>query len=346
MENFCVVPEDRRYWVVRSEKGTFLQHFLTHRVAAIGHLDDLGFKSTNGKAFTANWATITERLIDRFERLEESRRSGFSIASQAKTFVEEIQVGDWVIAPSGDIVAIGRVESHAYLDTNPLYAKNSNGFDVEMPFGLRRNVAWGARIVRGELSSPLRRSMAANQTVFNVDEHWESIYHALFGSFLRGDTLYFTARLKSDSAINNIDVTSFLSVLTDIEVMARGFDAGLEVETFESFLKQYRESGSLSLTTKAEFYSPGDIWVQLVGSGLIAAKSYGWVPIAVLAYNMLFGNKKKGMDGVLDLKTRQRLWGLVIDRMEKRGTNAAIENMQISQPAKGGELLSEPDKKQ
>jgi len=119
----------------------------------------------------------------------------------------------------------------------------------------------------------------------------------------------------------------------------------LQTENFESFLSHYRADGSLSLTTKAEFYSPGDIWVQLIGDGLATAKTYGWVPIAVLAYNMLFGNSKKGMDGVVDLKTRQRLWGLVIDRMQRRGADRAIENMKISPPNKGQELLDDQGKK-
>jgi len=344
MGNFCVVPEERSYWAIRCEKGAFLRHFTVNGIVAIGHLDDLNLPSTKGRPFVAEWETIKQQLIHRFNDLDESPRSAYLVASQAKTFVENIKEGDWILALGAEMAVVGRVSSPSYVDKDPVYEKNANGFDAEMSFNLRRSVKWGPAIRRDEFSGALRRSLAANQTIFNLDEHWESIYHALYGSFYRDDILYFSARITTKSLVNNIDITSFLSILSDIEVLSLGLNNGINNKNFNDYFSEYYEKGQLSLTTKAEFHSPGDIWVQLAGQSLSAIKDFSWVPIAVTAYNMVFGNKKKGMDGVVDLQTRQKIWDIVLERMKSRDASRAVKNMGVIQPNKDVRDLEEGDK--
>lgn len=339
MENFCFVPESRRYWVIRSEKGRFLNNFREHGLVAIGHLDDLDLPSSNGSPFKADWATLRQQLIQRFEALDQSRRSAYSVAYQSKAFVEDIKEDDWVVVPSGNVVAVGRVAGPAKIEKESLFAKDSLGNDVELKYDLRREVSWGPLLYRGELSSPLRRSLAANQTLFNIDGHWEALHHAMYGAFARADTLYLTARLTSDSAYSNIDVITFLSIFTDIEVVAKGLSEGLVYENFDATLHRMGSEGRLSLTTKAEFYSPGDVWVQLVNQLGAPLHAGSWIMVAVTAYNMVFGNSKKGWDGVLDLDTRHKIRDIILRRIEQKFAARAIKNLGAIQPSKNTDDL-------
>ncbi|TAM57524.1 MAG: hypothetical protein EPN49_14805 [Rhodanobacter sp.] len=342
MEDFCIVPESRRYWVIRSERGVYLEHFLEHGFVAIGHLDDLNLKPTDRRPFETNWPTVRERLLARFESLGLKRRSAFAVVSQAKSFVDDIKEDDWVLVPGTSRIAVGRIVSPAFLDNETSYSRDEHGTELEMSFNLRRDVVWGPSLWRRELSSPLRRSLVANQTVFNVDEHWEAIYHALFPVFQRGEKLYFTAKLTSEAPVSNLDITAFLSLLSDIEVLSKGLQEGIDATNFDEYFRKYRERNELTLTTKAEFYSPGDIWVELLTQTIPAIKEFGWMPFAAMAYNMLFGNKKKGMDGVVDLKTRQRIWAILLDRIESRGAGIAMKNMGVDTPTKKVASLSAP----
>src|SRR5690348_6093856 len=134
MEDFAVVPEGRRYWVIRSERGVYLEHFLQNDFIAVGHLDDLHLQPTDGKPFNGDWPTLRERLIKRFEQLDLKRRSAYSVISQAKVFVDEIKGDDWVLVPGSSRIAVGRIASAAFLDKETSYSRDERGLELQMTF--------------------------------------------------------------------------------------------------------------------------------------------------------------------------------------------------------------------
>ncbi|MEJ2043237.1 MAG: hypothetical protein P8X74_01075 [Reinekea sp.] len=106
-------------------------------------------------------------------------------------------------------------------------------------------------------------SLRANQTVFNVDKHWEAIYHSLYPAFSKEDDLYLSLKIRQEKEINNYSVVQILSFLNEIEVIAKELEGNLGPDNFEKLFAQYVVSDLLTLTTKAQFNSPGDIWNKI-----------------------------------------------------------------------------------
>jgi hypothetical protein len=341
---FYQVPKGRRYWVVRAHGGGYLPHFLSAGVAAIGHVDN-GLNGIPGEPpDQANWATIYQRLLMSADD-PAATRSLKSIVSQAQVFVNEISVGDWILVPGEGSLAIGVVSGNAFWADEPVTIYHVDSPPSVMQYKLRRKVTWGPTVYRADFSSPLQWTLRANQTVFNVDSHWEAICHTIYPAFSRDQVLYLTAKIKSHDKINNVDVASFLSTLSDIEVLARSLDRNLTSDNFENKLNALADANQLSLATKAEFYSPGDIWVQLA-SGSSDLFAHGkWMAVVVFAYSMLFGNSKIGFDGILDLDTRHKIRDLMLNRIQARRTMAAINNMSVELPNKKTNPLESEDGK-
>lgn len=339
---FYQVPKGRRYWVVRAHGGTYLQHFISAGVAAIGHVDEGLTGVPSEPPSQVNWATIYQKLIASASDLR-AVRSLKSLVSQAQVFVNEMKVGDWILAPGDGVLAIGVVSSEAFWDGEPIVIPRADAPPVVMSYMLRRNVEWGPTVYRNDFSSPLQWTLRANQTVFNVDSHWEPICHTIYPAFARDQSLYLTAKIRSNEKINNVDIASFLSTLSDIEVLARSLGQDITSENFEQKLGELADANELSLATKAEFYSPGDIWVQLTSgsSDLIAHDK--WMAIVVFAYTLLFGNSKVGFDGILDLDTRHKIRDLMLGRMKVRRADAAVKNMSVGLPNKDTKALESKD---
>jgi hypothetical protein len=340
------VPESRRYWVVRADGGLYLEHFVQDGIVTIGHLDELDRRfPVSSSTPEKEWVSLHESLIRSRERDGRPMRGLRSVVGQARAFVADIKVGDWVVTPGEGLLKVGVVTSDAFEDPLEVVLTRRDGETVTLSHRLRRRVRWGPTVYKSEFTSPLQRTLSANQTVFNVDSHWEAICHALYPAFCRNDTLFLSTKISAASHVNNADVASYLLTLTDIELIVRALDDGLSNSNFDEKLEQYADAGSLTLTTKAEFFSPGDIWVQFTDLVSSAATGHSWMYYAVIAYGMIFGNKKLGFDGLVDLDTRHRIRDLMLERIARRRTESAANRLGADVPKKDTSALEQPNKK-
>lgn len=331
------VPSDRRYWVVRADGGKYYQHFTHFDVIALGHLDEMQFEnSDDGYFFPDN-----SKLIDGFNKLpvtaETTRRQKSAHYSQAKSFIYEMDVGDWVLTIGPYLARFGRIISPPYINKEPLKVvidpNNDRTFDCD--FQLRRNIAWGPSISRAKLPYGMLRSLKANQTLFNIDDHWEAIYHTLYPVFRAKNKLYLSARINSNANISNYNVTQVFGLLTEVEILGKELlNSNFTPESFDDVLENYVKEDLITITTKAQFHSPGEIWNTITAVGSVASSALldHWASATFTAYSMVFGNKKIGMDGILDIKTRQKLWDIVIKRMEKHHADTAVKKLEIDSP--------------
>lgn len=210
-----------------------------------------------------------------------------------------------------------------------------------MDYILRRSVAWGPTISRGAMPYGLLASLKANQTVFSLDKHWQAIYHSLYPAFSWEEDLFLSLKIKAEQDIDNYSIVQVLSFLNEIELISKELDGQLNVENFDALFITYVRGGRFTLTTKAQFNSPGDIWNRINFSGLSKSK----MAYAVIAYSMLFGNEHAGMDGVIDLESRQKLWQIVVDRINEKEMGEAVSNLELSSPKYDTSVLESMDKK-
>lgn len=336
------VPNKRRYWVVRAEGGLYYDHFIKNGLMALGHLNDLEIAIEDREKFFPDEGWLKDIVAKKSQIRNSSKRQESVSFNQIKSFIYDIQDGDWVITVGYNSLRVGIVNGNAYIKNEKVvvYYDPEKDRKVEMDSNLRRNVNWGPVISRSAMPFGLLSSLRANQTVFNVDKHWEAIHHSLYPVFTKGDGLYLSLKIRQEKEINNYSVVQILSFLNEIEVIAKEVKNNLTSEKFDELFAQYVVKNLLTLTTKAQFNSPGDIWSKIDFSGLNKPK----MAYVLVGYAMLFGNDHAGMDGIIDLETRQRLWSIFADRMEQKNMSHVVASLELSNPKYDTTALEAKDK--
>lgn len=337
------VPANRRYWVVRAESGLYYDHFVRYGVIALGHLNKLEVRVDDNEIFIPDEGWLKDSVASKAQIQGAAKRNESLSLNQLKNFIYEIKEGDWIITVGHFALKIGIVESKPFIKNEKLvvYYDIEKDQKVEMDYMLRRKVSWGPSIPRSSMPYGLQSSLRANQTLFNVDKHWQAIYHSLYPAFSQNDALYLSLKIKSENDISNYDVVQILSFLNEIELISKEFDKELSPENFENIFNRYASHNLFSLTTKAQFNSPGDIWSKYIIGGGKKRMYY-----ALIAYAMIFGNQHAGMDGIIDLETRQRLWGIVADRLETKDMNDTVSKLALSKPKYDTSVLESKDENQ
>lgn len=142
-----------RMWMVRSEGGSLYDAFRERGVAAVG----------NQLAAHAKPGIGRKELIAIYQSAEPEAKQGtvVSVASQTYRFVNEIQLGDWIItySPANRQYSIGKVTGPA--EHHPEWAEQ--GMD------LARKVSWQSQeLPRDSLGSSTKNSLGSTLTLFEV----------------------------------------------------------------------------------------------------------------------------------------------------------------------------------
>lgn len=147
--------------------------------------------------------------------------------------------------------------------------------------------------------------------------------------------LNLSANIRQDDSLDNFSVSKFCALLSGIEQAARDFDnIGVAGD-----LDWARVHPELNLTTKAEFMSPGAVWVTL----LVDSGTMLWCAVI---YVMVFGVDLKFFkaDGVTDKQTRYEAWNVVIKLAEKFHFQRVQNKLQVDTPRAETEAIDPPKK--
>lgn len=338
------VPDNRRYWLVRSDSGNYYDHFTRHNVVALAHLNRLNLDECGIGEFNPNADDLRDsymKLVD--QKNKRAKTKAYTQLNQAKRFIYEMEVGDWVITVGKVGIRYGVITSAPYIDHEPLVIEYNDGErEVKMNKHLRRDVNWGPSIRRKNLPYGLSQALRARQTVISLDDHWQALHHSIYPAFKANGDLYLSIKIASEKAINNYSVMSLLKLMNEIEVLGKEFNEDFDVEKFDETFDKYRENEELTVTTKAQFHSPGDIWTVMSS----AVDQYHWIAPTFVAYSMLFGNKLMGIDGVLDLDTRHKIRDAILERIKANKADKELKKLELQMPkAKTDVLEVEPKRK-
>lgn len=145
-----------RIWMVRSEGGSLYDIFKERNVVAIG------------------WEQIAQSAIQGLSRKELQKRylevepyikkgNAISSSSQVWRFVNEIEIGDWVVtySPINRTYLLGKISDKA--EYHPELAERN--------MSLTRGVVWeSTEIVRDQLSNTCKNSLGSISTVFELSK--------------------------------------------------------------------------------------------------------------------------------------------------------------------------------
>ncbi len=141
-------------YVVRAEFGTYANHFLDGKYAAIGWLPDYDLSGIQTK----------DEIKELYEKDHPDEKSVYVIGQQTGQiyrFLKEIKPGDYIITPNNNTEYI----HWGILEDNPYYY---DSLEDGCPFRHRRKVEWEGMIQRSQFSVPFQNSIRSSLTVFSV----------------------------------------------------------------------------------------------------------------------------------------------------------------------------------
>lgn len=326
-------PATQRFWVVRASGGTFVQHFRHAGLMAIAHLDSIGLP--DGQVNDATALNFERALAAADRDKERSKASITSHAKQAEVFCSIIQIDDLIVTIDGAHLMVGRVLGTPFVDRMPVVLRGHDETEHKMPHRLRRKVAWGPLIRRAQVPIAMEMTLFAHQTVFNIDRYWTSVYHLLYPCFTFEGRLYLSANIQQQEELDNYYIAQLFGLLSGVEVIGKLIASGADdLGNYPSNLPQLRGSLQLSLSSKAEFMSPGTVWSTLVGGG----QEILW---AAVVYVMVFGGDLKFFkaDGILDTHTRQKIWAYVLRLLDAHDFKKLKANLKVDVPRADTEPL-------
>lgn len=145
-----------RIWMVRSEGGSLYDLFKENNVVAIGW-EQIAQAAVQG---------LSKKDLQKLYMEAEpyiKKGNAISSSSQVWSFVNEIEIGDWVVtySPSNRTYLLGKISDKAEYHPE-LSEKNMS---------LTRRVSWEEKeIIRDQLSDPCKNSLGSISTVFELSK--------------------------------------------------------------------------------------------------------------------------------------------------------------------------------
>lgn len=96
-------------------------------------------------------------------------------------FINDVQVGDYVIFADGNLLHIGRVESDYYYDETQYGTQNDDYKNTRKVVWLKKNIQ------RAEVSESLRRSLMTAMSIWTMNDYRAAIADLIMGTYVKDD---------------------------------------------------------------------------------------------------------------------------------------------------------------
>lgn len=204
--DISVFSEERNYWLLRTQGGTYFDEFYFNNYIGI------------------EWDDIVDNTIKSMETMAqivskkypEEKRATY-VAGQIWKFIHDFKKGDIVLIPNKDskIIAFGEIlEDDIYVSDDGIsdpFAQlsipddeDSNSIPV---LRKRRRVKWIKTIKRELLDPHLQTFIYAHNTIVDLNPYAIFIDRTLSNFYIKGDSGYFTLRVNKPENIPLDDLT-------------------------------------------------------------------------------------------------------------------------------------------
>lgn len=333
------ITRNTKCWVVRCEKGfEYYDNFKKHGIAAIGHIDSLGYKRTDD--FLNNIEDATQKLITNIkasnpEYSEDTlKRIATKYINQSLTFINEIKENDYIITIGDEKILVGYAQKYFGMSNENLsIEKNLKGkhYNIDMTLSLRRDVIWSYEIDKNKLPNSLFKSLLSQSTVYNLKDI-NSLLHLIYPIYVfEKQLLHFSININQKRDLNNFHISKLFMLLNQFEFILHESE-NINIANFDSLFSTF---DNYSLFVKAEFMSPGATWASIV-------LEHKKISLAIVLYGMLFGNSVLGMEGIIDKELRHKIFENVFTKnieeivnkkiIENTSTQKMFKELELNQP--------------
>lgn len=225
--NIEEIPEQRNYWLIRTESGKFYFDFLENNYVAIGWDE---FSDIN------TFKTLEEdKIKDKISNIYKNEKRPGYIYNQIKRFMFEIKKGDMILIPSENStqIAFGLVTESFFV--RDCYKDMHASKNAKCNFKKCIKVDWKAKIYKEKFDPYLRMLMFTHITITNINDYKSYINRLLYSNYILDNMVHVTFNVTSTNNINAIELLNFLNLISkeSIDVFNQITGASLEKNTID-----------------------------------------------------------------------------------------------------------------
>lgn len=199
--NICpVIDINTKYWMIRTEKGYFYNHFLKNNIIAIGYSE---INASEIKLLNNNVSEFKKNLLELVMKKYPNHTRPSLIMSQLFRFSNEIKKGDYVIIPSkfSKNISIGIIEDNFAYSGKIIHNDNVNEEKIKK-YNKLRKVKWIKHISKNNFNPNLYQLFFSHQTIVNADNYSDWIDNLLFDYYKKGNYYHLVLKVNTNKEIN------------------------------------------------------------------------------------------------------------------------------------------------
>jgi hypothetical protein len=266
-----VLPEDRNYWFIRTQKGTYYEDFINEGFIGIewDAISDKDYIITNDES--ALKADVIKFYPD-------NDRPGY-VAAQIKKFAQGLKKGDIVLIPSegSKWISFGEIaddQMYIYEEDEEDYQRMIDVFFAELDskeekaiLRKRRSVNWIKHVKRTDLDPYLYSIIYSHNTIVDANTYSLFIDRMLSAFYIKGDSAYFTYKVNKKRNIPYGDLLRLLNNNNKIIDFINKYSESIQINPDDIIIK-------INVQSKGPIQLQGAITFVLV-FGLIAGCIFG-----------------------------------------------------------------------
>lgn len=198
------IKKDRKYWLIRTEAGTYYENYINNNYVAIGWNEFNNREDFSSKKMTEKMENDI-LAIDAYKEKQAGR-----IYNQIRKFLFDIKIGDVVMIPSenSEIITFGIVNSDFF--------NREVSEDDTCPYIKSRSISWIKTIARNKLDPYLFKMMQSHQTINNADDYAHYIDRTMYSYYEKDGKSYLILPVNKNDDIPAYDLSQFINSITDL----------------------------------------------------------------------------------------------------------------------------------
>lgn len=209
-----VIPDDKQYWLIRTQGGKYYNDFKKGNFIAI-NWDDITIEDIN----TLSDKELVQKVKQEYPEIRRAART----ANQLRIFHNIIKKGDIVIITSysSNRLTIGEViDGITYIEIVDPEVLEEN--QKKCPFQKRKKVNWLKTVNKYDIDKNLFMMLQHSQHTISVaNDYGDSIESLLHNFFIRGDRAQLALNVKRE---DNIPLSAFFPMGSEIIELAKEFN--------------------------------------------------------------------------------------------------------------------------
>lgn len=259
------VPQNKKYWIVRSEGGEYFDSYTNFNYVAIGH-EGITLKKINDlKKSSINLDELRLKLKIHIESILPERNAGL-IAGQLIRFIYEIKKGDIVVVPSESsaFISIGIVQETQLIEVKDLDLDRTG-----CPYRKRKKVKWYKTVSKKSSDILLRSALQSHQALNDITHYGNIVERSISDFFKINNETSIIINVNRESNVPAPDLLYFGSdVLRFTESFIKHHNLDFDVSDIQIKINVNSEG-------KTQFLSENGRLILLVGLVIIGLTGGG-----------------------------------------------------------------------